>query len=98
MTNLRKPPRALTLPKTPRRKLGPSTAKQRSSSVEHHEFSPDENSPETGHLTVTYRGGRKYRYDNVSAEHVKGMQDAVSLGTYLHQHIVGKHPVTKLGS
>lgn len=96
MRKLPAPPKPRTLPKTPMRK--PTPPKQRSSSVEHHEFLPDENSPETGQLTVTYRGGRKYLYAGVGAHHVSAMKNAPSLGTYLHQHIVGKHPVTKLGS
>lgn len=63
----------------------------RTSNVEAHEYNP-----ETGHLTVTFRGGRRYRYDGVDASTAKGMDDATSRGVYLHQRIIGKHDATKL--
>lgn len=52
--------------------------------------------PETGHLTVDFGGGRRYRYAGVSAETASGMDGAESLGRYLHEKIIGKHTHEKL--
>lgn len=68
--------------------LPPST---RPSSVEHHEYSP-----ETGHLIVTFRGGRRYRYEGVSADVAAGLEGADSKGSFVNSHIAGRHRVTPL--
>lgn len=53
-------------------------------------------SPETGHLTVTFAGGRSYRYEGVSQETADGLANAESKGRYLHASVIGKHTAVKL--
>lgn len=52
--------------------------------------------PESGHLDVTFAGGRKYRYTGVSKEIGSGIAGSDSLGRYLHAHVIGKHAFKKL--
>lgn len=52
--------------------------------------------PETGRLTVTFHDGRQYRYAGVPLEHHEGMTNAESRGRYLHTHIIGNYPDTKI--
>lgn len=53
-------------------------------------------SPETEQLTVTFRGGRSYRYDGVDQKTAKEFASAGSQGGYMHRRIIGKFPHTKL--
>lgn len=46
--------------------------------------------PETGHLTVTFHNGRRYRYEGVSPELAEEFKGAGSPGGFLHAHIIGK--------
>lgn len=52
--------------------------------------------PETGHLDVTFHGGRSYQYSGVSEETAAGIESAKSVGGYLHSAVIGKHDVTKI--
>lgn len=56
-----------------------TTARQPRENISAHEYSP-----ETGHLTVTFGGGRKYRYENVSPDEAKAFADAPSRGRFLN--------------
>lgn len=77
--------------KSLRRRAAPA-AKQRSSTVESHAYDP-----ETGHLTVTFHGGRQYRYEGVDKATAHGLGKADSQGGYLHRHVIGKFSATKIG-
>lgn len=52
--------------------------------------------PETGQLTVTYRGGRQYLYEGVPLEIAAGLDAAESKGRYLHRHVIDKFDATKI--
>lgn len=92
---LKKPPRL----KSPRKlathfKRAPikgSALAKGSSHVESTQYDPD-----LGHLTVTFAGGRRYRYSGVSKETAAGIDTAESLGQYLHAHVIGKHDAIKI--
>jgi hypothetical protein len=62
-----------------------------SSNIQDHSYSP-----ETGQLTITYRGGRQYRYEGVSKEIAAGLDKADSKGRYMHAHVIDKHDAVKL--
>lgn len=62
-----------------------------SSNILNHDYSP-----ETGHLTVTYRGGRQYRYEGVSKNVAAGLDSTDSKGRFLHAHVIDKHKATRL--
>lgn len=53
-------------------------------------------SPETGQLTITYRGGRQYLYHGVSEEVAAGLGNAESKGRYIHANIIDKHKAVRL--
>jgi hypothetical protein len=61
------------------------------SNIEAHTYSP-----ETGQLTVTYRGGRQYSYAGVPAEIADGLEKADSKGRFIHANIIDKFPATKI--
>lgn len=63
----------------------------RISQIEDHQYSP-----ETGHLTVTFAGGRSYRYEGVSQDTADGLASAESKGRYLHASVIGKHSAVKI--
>lgn len=65
--------------------------RDRRQNITSHEYNP-----ETEHLTVTFHDGRQYRYEGVPPEHHEGMTDAASRGRYLHTHIIGNYPHTKI--
>jgi hypothetical protein len=52
--------------------------------------------PETGQLTITYRGDRRYAYDGVPPELADGLEKADSKGRYVHVHIIDKFPATRI--
>lgn len=87
---LRKLPKPKKLATKHRAPSSPKAA-SRSSNIQAHEYSP-----ETGHLTVTFAGGRKYRYEGVDAKTASGMDDATSRGSYLHSNVIGKFDATKI--
>lgn len=94
MSKLRRPPSPPRMPTKPRSKPIPaakSTARRAGSNVQGHEYSP-----ETGHLTVTFHGGRQYRYSGVSKEIAERFRDSSSQGSFLHSHIIGKFDATKI--
>lgn len=68
-----------------------TTARRAGSNVSGHEYSP-----ETGHLTVTFHGGRQYRYSGVDKELAERFRDSSSQGSFLHSHIIGKFDATKI--
>lgn len=55
-----------------------------------------EYNPVSGQMTVTFHDGRQYRYTGVPPEHHEGMSNAASRGKYLHTHIIGNYPHTKI--
>lgn len=55
-----------------------------------------EYSPETGHLTVTFHGGRRYRYEGVRKEDAEAFASAESKGKHLRSHIIGKYDHSRL--
>jgi hypothetical protein len=63
----------------------------RVTSIEAHDYSP-----ETGHLTVTFSGGRRYRYKGVDQKTAESFRDADSQGRFLHSHVIGKFDATKI--
>lgn len=65
--------------------------RDRPSSIEDHSYSP-----ETGQLTVTFRGGRTYRYDGVPQEIADGLERTPSKGTFMHTSVIGKFSHTKI--
>lgn len=74
-------------PKAKAKQLGNA----RSSSVEHHHYTP-----ETGHLIVTFRGGRRYRYEGVDQKTADEFGAADSKGSFLNSRIAGQFKVTPL--
>ena len=92
---MRKPPRLpkpRSLPTKARAKPKPSAARSgRHSNILDHEYSP-----ETGHLTVTFHGGRKYRYEGVGKDVAEAFSGSESKGKFLHSSIIGKFDATKL--
>lgn len=79
------------MPTAHKRKAAPIANPDRGSSVEAHQYSP-----ETGHLTVTFRGGRQYRYEGVDQNTADALGDAQSKGSYLQSSIIGKFTATKI--
>jgi hypothetical protein len=57
---------------------------------------PHSYNPETGQLTITYRGDRRYSYDGVPPELADGLEKADSKGRYVHAHIIDKFPATRI--
>lgn len=55
-----------------------------------------EHDPETGHLTVTFHDGRRYRYNDVPASLAAEMRESGSRGTFLNTRIIGKFDCTKI--
>ena len=52
--------------------------------------------PETGHLDITFHGGRVYRYENVSTETFNKLKAAPSKGTFITNHIAEHHTFKRL--
>jgi hypothetical protein len=69
----------------------PVKARAASTNVLDHSYSP-----ETGHLTVTFHGGRQYRYEGVDQKTADGLGSADSKGSFLHTHILGQFRATKI--
>lgn len=88
---MKKLPKPRSLPTKHKAKARPSTRPGRHSNILNHEYSP-----ETGHLTVTFHGGRKYRYEGVGKDDAKAFASADSKGAHLHRHIIGKFDCSKL--
>jgi len=63
----------------------------RAANIEGHEYSP-----ETEHLTVIFRGGRRYRYAGVKQDIADQFAAAQSKGSFLHSNILGKYEHTKI--
>lgn len=91
MKRMPKMARIKTIQTTAKRKPQPKTARARGSSIELHEY--DEKSKS---LTVTFAGGRKYRYSDVDARTAEGLANASSKGAFMRASVVGKFPTTKL--
>jgi len=88
MKKLRTPPK---MPTAHKRRTTTTRRPDPGSNVEAHEYSP-----ETGHLTVTYKGGRQYRYQGVPQEIADGLESAQSKGSYLHSSVIGKFKHDKI--
>lgn len=93
MRKLPRMPKPKSLPASHRRKqiAVPSPDTRLGSHIEAHEYSP-----ETGQLTVTFSGGRRYAYSGVSKETAAGLDKADSKGGYMHAHVIGKHEHSKI--
>jgi hypothetical protein len=52
--------------------------------------------PETGHLTVTFHNGRKYRYEGVDADTAEEFKGAGSPGAFLHSRVIGKFKASEV--
>ena len=96
---MKKPPRMPRIGKIQTTAAKGVTSKRRPSSTPPLKGSPPARSPsvasssyspETGHLTVTYRGGRTYRYAGLEPEKYKDFCDCDSQGRWLHEHVIGK--------
>lgn len=92
MKTLPKPPKPRSLPKKHRAKSKPGKASTRPTNILSHQYSP-----ETGHLTVTFHGGRQYRYEGVGKADAEAFAQAESKGRHLNAHIIGKFPHSKIG-
>lgn len=79
------------IPRFPKTPAKPRPLKAQSSNVV--SFIHD---PETNHLTVTFHGGRIYRYDHVSAETHDGLRKAESKGDFLNKHIAEHHTFKRI--
>ncbi len=84
-------PKPKKLPTTARRKATATAKPSNGSSIESHSYSA-----ETGQLAVTYRGGRKYRYDKIDPDTAAGLDNSDSKGSYFYASIIGKFPHTKI--
>lgn len=91
MKTLKKAPRPRSLPKKHRAKPKPGKASTRPTNILSHQYSP-----ETGHLTVTFHGGRVYRYEGVGKDDAEAFAAAESKGRHLNAHIIGKFDATRL--
>jgi hypothetical protein len=88
------PPRAPRLPTPPkkhRNKPNPAQGKAPRSNILDHNYCA-----ETGHLTITFSHGGRYRYEGVGKETAAGFAKAESKGKFLHGSIIGKHACTKI--
>lgn len=93
MRKLPRMPEPKSLPTKHRIVLKSARTSQQSgtNNIEAHDYSP-----ETGQLTVTFSGGRRYAYSGVSKETAAGLDKADSKGHYLHTHVIGKHDHSKI--
>lgn len=91
MRKMGKAPSMLTINRLRPKAKAKHLANARSSSVQHHHYTP-----ETGHLIVTFRGGRRYRYEGVDQETVDGLGAAESKGSFINSRIVGRFKATPL--
>jgi hypothetical protein len=53
---------------------------------------------ETSVLHVKFKNGGVYRYHGVTADKHAEMMKSASIGAFLHQHIKGNHPYSKVES
>jgi hypothetical protein len=74
-----------------KRKLPIKGTSARGSGIEGHAYDP-----ETGHLIVTFRGGRRYRYEGVDQKTAESFRDAESQGRFLQANIIGKFDHVKI--
>lgn len=51
---------------------------------------------ETQVLVVEFNDGALYRYDHVPQEVATGLEEATSVGKYLHRSVFGLYPSTKM--
>lgn len=66
------------------------TVKLKSSNVDEMELDPN-----TGELTVKFKGGREYIYNDVELKRAKGLEKAKSPGKYVNTKIRGKYPTIR---
>lgn len=90
MVKMRKMRSMLTINKLRPKAKAKALAEARSS-VEGHTYLP-----ETGHLIVTFRGGRAYRYEGVDQKTADGLKSAGSKGSFVNSHIAGQFKVTAI--
>lgn len=96
MRKLPKAPRPAKLRTLPTKHKVPSNSKGPRTAAPTHNIQSHTYSPKTGWLEVTFRGGRTYRYEGVSAETADGLDKADSTGTFLHANVIGKHKAIKV--
>jgi len=88
---------ALTKPRKPptrHRDKKPATSPKapiRSQNLLDHSFDP-----ETGQLTVTFAGGRRYRYAGIDADLFANFEGADSKSKFLSRSIIGKFDCNKI--
>lgn len=87
------PPKPRSLPTKHRDKpKAPAVIKGHAgSSVMDHSYSP-----ETRHLTITFRRGQQYRYEGVDPKTAAAFKGADSQGSFLHSSIIGKFTHSKI--
>lgn len=78
-----------TIAHKPIRKI--SSAPPAGSHIEKHEYDATSKA-----LTVTFRGGRKYRYDGIDTKTAEGLANASSKGAFMRASVLGKFSATKL--
>ena len=78
-------------PKPGKKPAKPTGPKHQSSNVAGFVYDP-----ETNHLTVTFHGGRVYRYNGVSASQHADLGKAESKGSFLNEHIIPHHTFSRL--
>ena len=54
--------------------------------------------PRTKRLLVTFKSGRRYRYDNVQSNTVENFANAKSKGKFMWNDIIGKYPTKRTKS
>lgn len=64
-----------------------SKARLRPANVTTHAYDPERQT-----LDVTFHNGKQYRYTDVPADLAAGFSDAGGSGSFLRQHIIGRHP------
>lgn len=47
--------------------------------------------PDTSELEITFNHGKTYRYSGVDPRTAERLKNSRSPGSYLHQHITGRH-------
>ena len=51
----------------------------------------------TRSLTVKFKNGTTFRYDDVEPEHYENMISADSVGSYFHKNVRNDHEATRIG-
>lgn len=93
MKKLPSPPRPRSMPTKHRDKPHPSTSAPRRAGSN---VTSSSYCPKTGCLSVTFHGGRTYRYEGIDTKMAADFRDSTSQGSFLHSHIIGKFTGSKI--